>query len=256
LTRVIDFSNYSSIKIGSKKELLLIDEIDDYSHYTMVGNATNLLVSDEAKNLAILSKNFDYIEMKDGLLYVGARCKNQKLFRYAMNHNIKNFEFLSHLPGSIGGSVKMNAGLKSYEIFNNLIAIKTSNGYIKKEDIEFGYRFCNISDIIFEAVFKIESGFDITLSHSLKILRANQPKEPSAGSCFKNPKDDFAGRLIESVGLRGYSHNGIAFSEKHSNFLVNLSEAKFEDAIHIIEIAKKRVFEKFGVLLEQEIVIL
>jgi len=152
--------------------------------------------------------------------------------------------------------VKMNAGLKEWEIFNHLIAIKTENGWIVKDDIDYGYRYTKINGTIFEAKFEIQSGFDLTLLDMFKKLRDKQPQQPSAGSCFKNPKGFFAGDLLDRADLKGYQIGDMAFSEKHANFLVNLGDGTYEDAIKLIEIAKKRVFEKFGVKLELEIEVL
>jgi UDP-N-acetylmuramate dehydrogenase len=87
-------------------------------------------------------------------------------------------------------------------------------------------------------------------------LRNNQPKEPSAGSAFKNPQDDYAGRLIEAVGLKGYRYGDMEFSNLHSNFLVNLGNGSFEEAIHLLKLAKKRVADEFGITLEEEIKLL
>ena len=150
----------------------------------------------------------------------------------------------------------MNAGLKEYEIFNNLIAIKTVNGYVKKEDIDFGYRYTNIKNIIYEGVFEKKDGFDEKLFEYFELLRKNQPTLPSAGSCFKNPPNSYAGKLLDECGLKGYRVGGVGFSNKHANFLVNYGKGTFEDAISLINLAKKRVFEKFGIELELEIVVL
>jgi UDP-N-acetylmuramate dehydrogenase len=87
-------------------------------------------------------------------------------------------------------------------------------------------------------------------------MRDNQPDDPSAGSCFKNPPGDAAGRLIQEAGLKGYRIGDMAFSEQHANFLVNLGEGTFEDAISLIRLAQKRVEESTGILLELEIIII
>jgi len=89
-----------------------------------------------------------------------------------------------------------------------------------------------------------------------KKLRDNQPNFPSAGSCFKNPKDNFAGKLLEEAGLKGYRVGNISFSQTHANFLINHGNGTFEDAINLINKAKKEVFERFGINLELEIEIL
>jgi UDP-N-acetylmuramate dehydrogenase len=156
----------------------------------------------------------------------------------------------------MGGLIKMNAGMKEDEIFNSLYMIKTIHGYIPKEDIAHGYRFTNINDIVYEAVFEIREGFDISKVEAFSKMRKNQPKEPSAGSAFKNPKGDYAGRLIEEVGLKGKRVGNASFSTVHSNFLINHGGATFEDAFSLIEMAKKRVLKTFDIELELEILII
>ena len=149
----------------------------------------------------------------------------------------------------------MNAGLKEWEIFNYIDSIKTKDGYIKKENIEFGYRFTNINTIVYELVFNISYGYSKQMNELFKSMRANQPHNPSAGSCFKNPKGDSAGRLIEQAGLKGFSKNGMSFSNIHANFLVNDGSGTFEDAIYLVKLAQKKVNEKFNIDLQMEVLI-
>ena len=107
--------------------------------------------------------------------------------------------------------------------------------------------------------FKKESGFNHDLVELFTTMRQNQPKEPSFGSCFKNPKGDFAGRLIEAVGLKGVrfgKNKSLCFSEKHANFLVNLGDSTFEEAVELIELARERVRSVYGIALENEVQIL
>jgi UDP-N-acetylmuramate dehydrogenase len=254
--RIVDFSSYSSVKIGTKCEVKLINKIDDYSDYFIIGGANNLLVSPNPPKIAMLSKEFDYIKIENNKLIVGAATKSGKLFSFCKKHDIKNFELLSNLPGTIGGLIKMNAGLKSYEIFNNLISIKTKEGIIPKIDISYGYRNTDIKDVIYEATFNIEYGFNQELTEEFIKMRKNQPKNPSFGSCFKNPKDDYAGRLIEDVGLKGHKIGDVCFSQEHANFLVNLGNGTFDDAIKLINLAKEKVLKKHNILLEEEVIIL
>ena len=254
--KTIDFSSYLSIKIGSKIDVKIIKKPQDCSEYRVIGGANNLLISPNPPKLAILGKEFDFITKKDDSLHIGGATVSGKILSYAKKHNIANFELMQKLPGTLGGMVKMNAGLKEWEIFNHLIAIKTENGWIVKDDIDYGYRYTKINGTIFEAKFEIQSGFDLTLLDMFKKLRDKQPQQPSAGSCFKNPKGFFAGDLLDRADLKGYQIGDMAFSEKHANFLVNLGDGTYEDAIKLIEIAKKRVFEKFGVKLELEIEVL
>ena len=251
----IDFSKYSSIHIGPKSEVLVINEIGDYRNHKILGHANNVLISNAPTKFAVLGSTFDYIKQKNDLLYVGCATKSGKLLSYAKKNNLANFEFLGKLPGSLGGLVKMNAGLKGFEVFNYIHSIKTAQGYIKKEDIEYSYRHTNINHIVYEVVFNLEWGYQKSQSELFKKMRDNQPQVPSAGSCFKNPKNDSAGRLIEQVGLKGYQKGGMSFSCEHANFLVNNSAGIYEDAIYLINLAQQKVKEEFGIQLETEIII-
>jgi len=251
----IDFSKYSSLHIGPLAEVLVINEIGEYYDYQILGRANNVLISPNHPNFAVLGEEFDYIEEKDGLLYVGCATKSGKLLSYAKRNNLANLEFLGKLPGCLGGLVKMNAGLKQWEIFNYIHSIKTNKGYIKKENIEYSYRNTKLDTIVYEVVFNIEHGYSNDQAMMFKKMRDNQPQMPSAGSCFTNPKDDFAGRLIEAVGLKGYKKGGMGFSEQHSNFLVNHGGGTYEEAIYMIDLAKSRIKEQFDIDIEQEVII-
>ena len=166
--RTIDFKRYSSIRIGPIKDVLVINEIGDYSDYQIIGRANNLLISPNTdKKFAILGDEFDYIRQEGNLLYVGCATTSGKLLTYTRKNNIANLEFLAKLPGNLGGLVKMNAGLKSWEIFNYIHSIKTKDGYILKKDIDFSYRHTNIDSIIYEAVFNIQKGFSKEMQNHL-----------------------------------------------------------------------------------------
>ncbi|MGB7401757.1 MAG: UDP-N-acetylmuramate dehydrogenase [Arcobacter sp.] len=254
-TKSIDFSKYSSIHIGPTLDVLVINEIGDYSKYQIIGRANNLLVSNTPPKFAVLGEEFDYIEQKEDKLYVGCATKSGKLLSYAKRNNLANFEFLGKLPGNLGGLIKMNAGLKEWEIFNYIDSIKTKDGYIKKEDVQYGYRNTNIDTIVYELVFNISSGYSKEMNELFTKMRNNQPQTPSAGSCFKNPIGDSAGKLIEQVGLKGFSKNGMSFSKVHANFLVNNGGGTFEDAIYLINIAKQRVKSEFNIDLQTEVII-
>jgi len=257
MKKIVDFKKYSSIKIGPKIEVEIIEKIDEkYEKFFLIGKANNILISDNPPKLAILSKNFDYIKIVNDELIVGAATPTGKVVSFCKKHNIGGFEFLSHLPGSIGGAIKMNAGVKEYEIKNVLKWIRTYKGKIDKENIDMQYRKTDIKNIIYEAGFKIDQGFDEELRKKLLNLRKNQPKEPSAGSIFKNPKGDYAARLIEKAGIKGKRIGDMAISSIHANFLVNLGNGTFKEAITLINEAKKKVFEKFNIELQEEIIIL
>ena len=253
----IDFSKYSSIKIGPKTEVLVIEEGDKIpKDIFLIGGANNLLISDTPPPLAILGKDFSKIYIENDFLIVGASVKSGQLISFAKKEDIKGFEFISKLPGTIGGLLAMNAGVKEYEIFNILDSIEIEGKWIPKDEISYGYRYANLNGIVRRAKFKIEKGYNENLRKELLKLRENQPLEPSAGSLFKNPKGDYAGRLIDEVGLKGYRYGDMGWSDKHANFLVNLGKGTFEEAQYLINLAKDRVFDKFGITLEEEVKIL
>ncbi len=257
MKRAIDFSKYSSIKIGGVYSVEVIqEEIELPKGAFIIGGANNLLLSNNPPPLFMLSKKFSYIKRETNKLIIGGASKSGEINSFCKKRDIGGFEFLSKLPGTLGGLVAMNAGMKEDEIFNSLIAIKTDKGYKKRDEIEYGYRFANLDGIVYEAIFEIENGYDNSKLDLFEKMRKNQPKEPSAGSVFKNPKGDFAGRLIEVVGLKGYQKGGAKFSEVHANFLVNCGGASFDDALFLIEEAKRRVYEEFGIRLENEVQIL
>ena len=254
--RTIDFTRYSSIRIGPVLDVLVINEIGDYSDYQIIGRANNLLVSQNTnKKFAILGEEFDYIKQEGNKLYVGCATTSGKLLTYTRKNDIKNLEFLAKLPGNLGGLVKMNAGLKSWEVFNYIDSIKTKDGYIKKEDVDFSYRETKIDTIVYEVVFNIEYGFSNEMLKEFTKMRDNQPSVASAGSCFKNPKGYFAGRLIEAVGLKGIKKGDMSFSELHANFLVNYGNGTFDDAIYLIDLAKQKIKDEFNIDIEEEIII-
>ncbi len=253
----INFSKYSSIKIGETLNVTLLQNCDDYSKdYYLIGSCNNVLIGTQPPKLIMLSKKYDYIKIEENVLKIGAATPSGKVASFCKKYNIANFEFVSHLPGKLGGLIYMNAGLKEYEIFNNLINITTCSGIKQKGEIKYGYRFTDISEPILEATFELVYGFDESKVEMFKKMRSNQPSTPSAGSCFKNPQGDYAGRLIEAVGLKGKRIGGMEFSSEHANFLVNHGDGNFDDAVFLIKEAQRKVFQEFDIWLECEVVVL
>ncbi len=222
----------------------------------IIGHANNLLVSNNPVPLMMLSKDFSFIELKDDVLTVGCATPTGKLLSFAKKNDLAGFEFISKLPGSMGGMIAMNAGVKSYEIFNIIDAVKIDGTWRVKDELEYGYRFAKLNGIATELRFNVKKGFNRDLLEELITLRSNQPKTASAGSAFKNPKDDFAGRLIQEVALKGVSKGAMQWSEIHANFLVNNGGGTFKEAKYLIDLAKEKVLFTFGVKLEEEIEIL
>ncbi len=256
MKKIIDFSRFSSIKIGPKVWVEIIEKpLKKYDDLFIVGGASNLLISEEHPPLAKLSKSFDYIKLHKNELKIGGATPAGKVAAFCKRADLGGLEFLSGLPGTIGGAVKMNAGLKEYEISNRLKYVVTSEGIVEAAELNLKYRTSDFSGIVYEAVFEVEKGFDPKTLKKVSDMRKNQPKEPSAGSVFKNPPGDYAGRLIEAAGLKGYRIGDMAFSEIHANFMVNLGKGRFKEAIELIETAKYEVRSKFSIELQEEIII-
>ncbi|MCB4776865.1 MAG: UDP-N-acetylmuramate dehydrogenase [Sulfurovum sp.] len=256
-TKIIDFSQYSSIKIGQPIKVLMIekDDLIPSNHY-LIGGANNLLISSNPPPLMMLSKDFSYIKESNGLLEIGAAMATGRIVSYCKNKDIGGFEFCSKLPGTLGGMLAMNAGVKDYEVFNILHSIKIDGKWIEKTKIEYGYRFAKLKGVATAARFEIKQKFNKILLNKLLVLRNNQPRDPSAGSVFKNPPQDYAGRLIEAVGLKGYRQGGMAWSSVHANFLINTGKGTYKDAILLLELAKERVLKDFNITLQEEIKLL
>jgi len=255
--KTIDFSRYSSIKVGQPTEVLILEKGDTIpTDRYLIGGANNLLISPTPPPLMMLGKDFSTIELDGDLLTIGASMPTGRIVSFARKNNLSGFEFFAKLPGMLGGMLAMNAGVKSYEIFNILDSMEIDGEWISKEHIEYGYRFAHLGGVATAARFRVKQGFDQQLLDDLVALRSNQPKDPSAGSAFKNPEGDAAGRLIEAVGLKGRRRGDMAWSEVHANFLVNLGNGSFEDAKYLIDLAKERVYDEFGITLQEEIKIL
>jgi len=253
-TRTVDFARYSSIRIGPVAEVTVLErgERVPEGHF-LVGGANNLLIGPHPPPLAMLGKDFSYCRLEGERLIIGAATPTGRILSFCKKHDLGGFEFVAKLPGTLGGMVAMNAGVKAHETFNRLLWVETDAGRIERGALSYGYRYADLPGAVYAAAFEVKKGFDGALAEALNALRANQPKAPSAGSAFKNPPGDYAGRLIEAVGLKGYGLGGMAFSERHANFLVNLGGGTFEEAIALMRMARERVAKRFDLLLEPEI---
>ncbi|WP_305862722.1 UDP-N-acetylmuramate dehydrogenase [Helicobacter cholecystus] len=257
LKKSIDFCKYTSLKIGGILEVEFLNEpraLNDREKILGAGN--NILVSPDASDLYILGKEFDYILDLGELIEIGGAVSSGRIYSYFKKNNLFGLEFLRGLPGSLGGLIKMNAGMKNYEIKQILQSVCIDGEWVESKKLNFAYRHSGIDGVIYGArFFKIE-GFRSELISVFEMMRNSHPHLPSCGSCFKNPNGDFAGRLLESVGMKGFRVGGVGLSEKHANFLVNLGGGRFEEALGVIFEAKRRVREERGIELECEVKII
>ena len=248
---------------------IILNELDNKNFY-ILGAGSNLLIRDKGFNGIIikLGKGFNNLRIFEDKLEVGASTLDVNLSKFAYKNNISGLEFFSGIPGSVGGAVKMNAGCFGSETKNVLKDIQTinSDGEIKiynKDKIKLSYRNSKLplGDIILSANFNYSTGDKDEISNKMneiKIKReASQPiKFKTSGSTFKNPKNEYAAKLIEMSGCKGLKVGDALVSEKHANFLINSNNAS---ASQIEELGKRiidKVYKKFNIVLEWEIKIL
>ncbi|EQD90603.1 UDP-N-acetylenolpyruvoylglucosamine reductase [Helicobacter pylori PZ5026] len=257
LEKTIDFSRYSSVKIGTPLKVSVLENDDEISQeHQIIGLANNLLIAPGVKNLALLGKNYDYICDHGECIEIGGAANASKIFNYFRVHDLGGLEFLGQLPGTLGALVKMNAGMKEFEIKNVLESAYINNQWLGRGALGLDYRSSKFNGVVLRARFKKTHGFRQEVLKACQSMRKSHPKLPNFGSCFKNPPNDHAGRLLEGAGLRGYCLKRVGFAREHANFLVNLGGAEFEEALDLIELAKTRVLQEYGIHLEEEVKIL
>ena len=233
----------------------------------MVGLGSNLLVRDKGFNgVTIHTKNLKELNISDNLIESGAGTSLAKLSRYALANSKYGAEFLSAIPGSVGGALAMNAGAFGSEIWQYVVSVKTMNfsGEMKERiprDFEISYR-CTIhknSDEFFVSAvfnFNLKKQND-NVGDLLEKRNSTQPIGlPSCGSVFKNPKNHFAAKLIESSGLKGYCIGGACVSEKHANYIINQNNATAQDIENLIAHIQDTIKRKYNIELETEIIII
>jgi len=232
-----------------------------------LGAGTNLLVSDRGmRGLVVrLGEGFGKIEIEDTKVTAGAAAPFGKLVEDAVERGLAGLEFGEGIPGTVGGGLVMNAGAFGGEIAKvvTLVHGVTEAGEalaLTRDDVKFAYRRTELPHhfIITRVDFQLGHGDREQLlarAAELKARRASrQPRGvPNAGSIFKNPPGNFAGKLLEGAGLKGTRLGGAAFSEQHANFIVNLGGAQAAEVRALIDMARVKVREQSGVLLEPEV---
>lgn len=240
--------------------------------FKVIGNGSNLLFSDKKYN-GVLIKLDDFDDCKflvRNKVRVGAGYSLIKLSMMACKKGLTGLEFASGIPGTVGGAVFMNAGAYKSDmgyIVESVKVLTPDMRIIKLENKEmnFHYRFSFLQThrdyICLEVVLKLAKGKREAIEEVIKERRKrrieSQPLEyPSCGSVFRNPPDNFAGKLIEDAGLKGLLKGGAMVSDKHANFIVNYKNAKGSDIKYLIDLCHNKVLEEFGIDMkcEQEFV--
>lgn len=236
--------------------------------YYIVGNGSNLLVSDQGYDGVIIQifKGMNQITLEGTVIRAQAGALLSAVANRALDAELTGFEFAAGIPGTLGGACVMNAGAYGGEMKDVLetVTVLTEDGDILtlgKEELELGYRTSVIAKknyIVLEAVIRLEQGEKTAIKGYMDELRekriTKQPLEyPSAGSTFKRPEGYFAGKLIQDANLRGFQVGGAQVSEKHCGFVINKDHATASDIAELMRQVSEKVEAEFGVKLEPEV---
>lgn len=273
---------YTSFKIGGPADLfifvnneqnltaLILEIINSNVPYFILGNGSNLLVSDEGYRGVVLHLSGDFKTItleKDNIISCGAGVSLGKACVFSMQNNLSGLEFAWGIPGSCGGALFMNAGAYGKDTSSVILEathIEPSGSVItmSKENMNLAYRqsiYSGNKFIITSLKFKLLSCERNKIKQSMhEIILKRKSKQPlnypSAGSVFKRPSGGFfAGALIQEAGLKGTRVGDAMVSEKHSGFIVNAGNATCEDVQNLISLIKEKVYLKSGILLECEV---
>lgn len=252
-----------------ENESELVSLVEKQPEALILGGGSNLLVSDSGVEKVICMKNLKGFTTKktaDGKTEVTVLAgQNLTVFAHSMwQMSLTGMEFAFGIPGSVGGAVVMNAGAASGEIKESLLKIKILLGGKLKEldssEIDFSYRSSNLpeSAVVLSATFSLSEGDGKEIWEKMHVgfmgRKKSQPLElPSAGSVFKNPPGQFAGKIIEELGFKGANIGGAQVSTRHANFIVNRGNATAQEVYALMEKIKSAVLEKRGINLEPEI---
>ncbi|OAG27993.1 UDP-N-acetylmuramate dehydrogenase [Thermodesulfatator autotrophicus] len=230
-----------------------------------LGGGSNLLVRDGGFRGAFISlSRLDFCEPEGERVRAGAGVSLAKLLNFCALNGLAGLEFLAGVPATVGGAVKMNAGAFGQEIgqlVEEVTVYKDGNFLsLSRARLSFAYRFSNIPDeaVIMAVTFRLKKDYQERINERMadcwRRRKKTQPlNEPSAGCVFKNPPGFSAGALIDQAGLKGLRSGGAEISRKHANFIVNRDGARAQDILRLIDFARERVFQLFGVELEEEL---
>lgn len=279
-----EMSKHTTFRVGGAADVFVtpgsIEEAADIvrlllaegADFTVIGNGSNLLVSDKGYRgcVVCMGRGTDDITVDKTTIRAGAGAMLSKVAYTAYESSLTGLEFASGIPGSVGGAVVMNAGAYGGEmkmVITKVTLFDMNTKEIKTLancEMDFGYRHSIVKDypyVVLEAEFELSSKNKEEIKQYMDELadkrREKQPLEyPSAGSTFKRPEGYFAGKLIEDAGLKGFSIGGAKVSDKHCGFVINESGASAADVMTLIKEVRARVFDKFNVMLEPEVVLL
>jgi len=272
-------TRYTSFGIGGPADIMVFPrDLEDLKAalalarehkvpFFFIGGGTNLLVMDKGiRGMVVnLSRSLNGIAVNGETVRAGGGARVSRLPNYCCKKGLAGLEFLAGMPGTVGGAVKGNAGAWGNSIGDVLSWVRVLGAeggervYIR-EALDFSYRSSSLpaGDVVVEAAFSLKADDPAIIRARIRrFLNTREEKQPmivrSAGSIFKNPPGDYAGRLIEAVGLKGLRQGNAQISPKHANFIVNLGGATATDVLSLIDLARERVREEAGIELEMEI---
>ena len=253
----------------SKQDLIKVIEIinENKIQLTILGSGSNVLVSDNGIRGAVISlkNSLKQIEVDDNILYAECGTMLGKIVKHAVKNNLIGLENLNGVPGTLGGALIMNAGAWGGEISENLVNVELINSKnelkkVPKKDINFSYRKSSFdkNDILLSAEFNLKKAEKNLIKENFSKAQSgrtsSQPLDKrSAGSLFKNPRNNSAGKLLDNAGLKGFSIGGAKISEKHANFFINDGNASSNEMLQLIKKAHKEVKKQFDIDLSLEV---
>jgi len=278
----VPMSQYTTFKVGGNAEAIYragnLEELkemmafimDGEIPYLILGEGSNLLVRDGGLDgvAIILDGYFASVEdnnMAEPCILSGAGLLLNKLVNFCAEKGLAGVEFLAGIPGTLGGGVAMNAGSGAQEIKDVIreVTVLTRSGTLERRDslnLRFKYRELdlNIGEIILSAILNLRRDKPASIrKRVISIIKRRKERfpldMPSAGSIFKNPEGNHAGRLIDAAGLKGRSIGGAMISIKHANFIVNKGNASASDILALMDLAIVKVREMFNIQLSPEI---
>jgi len=237
----------------------------------VIGAGSNTLIRDNGFEGIIikLGKAFSHISLlNENMIVAGASAFDKNVSNFALENSLSGLEFLSCIPGTIGGGVRMNSGCYGEDISKVLVSLQVMDfegrvKIIRASDINFSYRGCDLdSNLIFisatfEGKYEKKINIEEKINNLVEKKKNDQPsKIKTCGSTFKNPQNNKAWLLIKDSGCAGLKVGDAYISEKHCNFFVNKGNAKSEDLENLINLVKSKVFKKTGIKLELELQII
>jgi len=277
-----NLSKYSWFNLGGPAKILFkpknlnelsifLKNIKGFNKIMVLGAGSNTLIRDSGYDGIVIKfgKSFSHLSMfNKNTIIAGASVLDKNVSNFALENGLSGFEFLSCIPGTIGGGIRMNSGCYGEDFAKILTSVQVIDfsGKIRviyNSDIKFSYRDCNLdSNLIFiSATFSGKKNSKISIEKKINDLvekkKNDQPsKIKTCGSTFKNPENNKAWKLIKKSGCIGMNIGGAHISEKHCNFFINKGNAKSSDLENLIHKVKSKVLDKTGVNLELEIKII